>query len=42
MDASDTSLGVVLGQREGQIPYAICFVSKNISPTEVNYTITEK
>jgi hypothetical protein len=41
-DASDTTLGVVLGQREGQIPYAIYFVSKNLSPTEVNYTVTEK
>jgi hypothetical protein len=35
-------LGVVLGQREAQIPYAISFVSKNISLTEVNYTVTEK
>jgi hypothetical protein len=41
-DASDTSLGAFLGQRENQIPYAIYFVSKNLSPTEVNYTITEK
>jgi hypothetical protein len=34
-------LGVVLGQRENQLPYAIYFVSKNISPTEVNYIVTE-
>jgi hypothetical protein len=41
-DASDTTLGVVLGQRENQMPYAIYFVSKNLSPAEVNYTVTEK
>jgi hypothetical protein len=41
-DASDTALGVVLGQRKGNIPYAIYFVSKNLSPVESNYTITEK
>jgi len=35
-------LGAFLGQREGHIPYAIYFVSKNLSPTEVNYTVTEK
>jgi hypothetical protein len=35
-------LGAVLGQRENQIPYDIYFVTKNISPTEVNYTVTEK
>jgi hypothetical protein len=42
MDASDIALGAVIGQRENQIPYAIYFVSKNLSPTEVNYTVTEK
>jgi hypothetical protein len=41
-DASDTALGAVLGQRENQMPYAIYFVSKNLSPAEVNYTVTEK
>jgi hypothetical protein len=41
-DASDIALGVVLGQRENQVPYAIYFFSKNLSPTELNYTITEK
>jgi hypothetical protein len=41
-DASDTALGAVLGQRENQMPYAIYFVSKNLSPTEVNYMVTEK
>jgi hypothetical protein len=41
-DASDAAIGVVLGQRENQMPYAIYFVSKNLSPTEANYTVTEK
>jgi hypothetical protein len=41
-DASDIALGVVLGQRENQIPYAIYFISKNLSPAEVNYTVTKK
>jgi hypothetical protein len=41
-DASDIALGVVLGQRENQVPYAIYFVSKNLSPVEINYTVTEK
>ena len=41
-DASDTALGVVLGQRENQVPYVIYFVSKNLSPTEVNYMVIEK
>jgi hypothetical protein len=35
-------LGDILGQREGQISYTIYFVNKNLSPTEVNYTVTEK
>jgi hypothetical protein len=40
MDASDTYLRVVLGKREGHIPYAIYYVKTNISPTEVNYIVT--
>jgi hypothetical protein len=31
-DASDTTLGEVLGKRENHMPYAIYFVSKNLSP----------
>jgi hypothetical protein len=42
IDASDITLGVVLGQRENQMPYVIYFVSKNMSPAEFNYTVTEK
>ena len=41
-DASDTSIGGVLGQKERQAPYAIYFIIKNMTPTELNYTITEK
>lgn len=40
-DASDTALGVVLGQKY-LVPYAIYYTSKNLTPTELNYTATEK
>eukprot|EP00253_Pinus_taeda_P016593 PITA_16593 len=40
-DASDTALGAVLGQK-GLVPYAIYYTSKNLTPTELNYTVTEK
>jgi hypothetical protein len=42
IDASDTAIGGVLGQKEDQQSYAIYFVSKNLSPAELNYTVTEK
>jgi hypothetical protein len=41
-DASDTTIGVVLGQKEEQRPYAIYYISKNLTPAEKNYTVTEK
>jgi hypothetical protein len=41
-DASDTAIGVVLGQEENHLPYAIYFISKNMNPAELNYTVTEK
>ena len=41
-DASDTAIGVVLGQEEDKKPYAIYFITKNLSPAELNYTVTEK
>lgn len=41
-DASDIALGVVFAQRENQVPYAIYFVNKNLSPAEMNYKVTEK
>ena len=40
-DAFDT-LGGVLGQKENQSYYAIYFISKNLTPAELNYTVTEK
>ena len=42
IDALDIALGAVLGERENQMPYAIYFVSKNLSLAEVNYTVIEK
>ena len=41
-DAFDTTIGAVLGQHDGQTPYAILYISKNLSPAELNYTVTEK
>ena len=41
-DASDTALGGVLGQKENQQNYVIYFTSKNLTPPELNYTVTEK
>jgi len=41
-NASDTSIGAVLGQEEDKKPYAIYYTSKNLSPAELNYTVTEK
>eukprot|EP00253_Pinus_taeda_P028150 PITA_28150 len=40
-DASDIALGAVLGQKY-LVPYAIYYTSKNLTPTELNYTVTEK
>jgi hypothetical protein len=42
IDASDTAIGGVLEQKEDQQSYAIYFVSKNLSPAELKYTVTEK
>eukprot|EP00253_Pinus_taeda_P005467 PITA_05467 len=41
-DASDTAIGAVLGQEEDKKPYAIYYISKNLSFAELNYTVTEK
>ena len=41
-DASDIAIGAVLGQQDGQVPYAIYYISKNLAPAELNYTVTEK
>ena len=31
-----------MAKKEGQAPYAIYFISKNLTPAELNYTFTEK
>ena len=41
-NASNTAIGAVLGQQDGQVPYAIYYVSKNLAPAELNYTVTKK
>jgi hypothetical protein len=41
-DASDTAIGASLGQKENLMTYAIYFISKNLTPAELNYTVTEK
>ena len=41
-DASDIAIGAVLGQQDGQVPYAIYYISKNLALAELNYTVTEK
>ena len=41
-DAYEMAIGGVLDQKEDQASYAIYFVSKNLTPAELNYTITEK
>ena len=41
-DASNTTIGAVLGQEEDKKPYAIYYISKNLSPAELNYNVIEK
>jgi hypothetical protein len=41
-DASYTTIGSVLGQEENHLPCAIYFISKNMTPAELNYTVIEK
>ena len=42
IDASDTTIGGVLGQQEDHKPYAIYFINKNPTAAKLNYTVTEK
>jgi len=42
IDASNKVIGAALGQVEEKLPYAIYFVSENISKAELNYIVTEK
>jgi len=41
-DASDTTIGAVLGQKEEHRPYAIYYISKNLTSAEKNYIVTKK
>ena len=41
-DASQTTVGVVLGQQVDKTPYAIYYVNKKIFSAELNYTVIEK
>eukprot|EP00253_Pinus_taeda_P011257 PITA_11257 len=41
-DASDTAVGASLGQKEEPCHYAIYFISKNLTPAKLNYTVIEK
>ena len=41
-DASDTTLEGFLGQQEYHKPYAIYFISKNMTVAKLNYTAAEK
>jgi hypothetical protein len=42
IDSSETTIGGVLGKKEDQQSYENYFVSKKLSPAELNYTIAEK
>ncbi|XP_015940261.1 uncharacterized protein LOC107465802 [Arachis duranensis] len=41
-DASDFAIGVVLGQRKGNLVHVIYYASKVLNDTQKNYTTTEK
>jgi hypothetical protein len=41
-DASNISIGAVLGHEEDKKPYTIYFIRRNLTPTELNYTVTKK
>jgi hypothetical protein len=42
IDASDSAIGFLLVQKENLLTYVIYFIRKNLSPFELNYTVTEK
>ena len=39
--ASDATIGAVLGHEEDRKPYAIYYISKNLTVAGLNYTVTE-
>lgn len=42
VDASNFSIGAVLGQKDGNMKYAIYYISKNLQGSKLNYIVTEK
>ncbi|KAM2115566.1 hypothetical protein ACFX1Q_023983 [Malus domestica] len=41
-DASDYALGAILGQRKDKRPHVICYASRTLNDTQLNYSTTEK
>ena len=41
-DASDHSIGAMLGQKKDNIFHSIYYASKTLTQTQINYTTTEK
>jgi len=41
-NASDYAVGVILGQRKDNKPYAIYYVSQTLDDAQMNYATTEK
>ena len=41
-DSFDSAIGEVLGQKEDPVTHAIYIFSKNLTPVELNYTVTQK
>ena len=41
-DVYDYAVGVILGERVDKIPYVICYASKTLNDTQLNYSTTEK
>jgi len=41
-DASDYTVGAVLGQHEDKLPHTIYYASKTLLEAQANYTTTEK
>ncbi len=41
-DASDVSVGAVLGQKKEDKHHVICYISKTLDQAQRNYTTTEK
>ncbi|RDX85973.1 hypothetical protein CR513_32744, partial [Mucuna pruriens] len=41
-DASNSTLGAVLGQRVSKQPHVIAYTSRIMDPAHINYTTTEK